>query len=609
MTLSATIAVDVTKKSHPISRNLFGKFTEHLGANVYLGAWAQVVANPEFAPADRWMSREALQHDLSRTATNLGLPALATPPAGVAPYWMASGPVEAAVTGADNGRDVQQLRTAAAVRLSTPVHLPLARVRKFELTLKARSASNASVGVSICDPWFHCFARVDVPLSGEWSETKHTLDVPPFVPSMAAQTLLLVIEVPGDAQVELSRVLLFPADGLDGWDPEIVAYMRDAKLPLLRFPGGNFVSGYHWREGVGPLDGRPVQPNCAWGNVIECNHVGTDEWLRLCELVGCEPFICVNAGNGSPEEAREWVDYCNAPADTPMGKLRAANGHAAPYNVRIWEIGNELYGRWQIGYTTAENYARRYLHFLHEMEKSGGNLHFIANGNDPAWNAALVAGAGDEVESISAHFLIGWGTPPEADPAQVFAEYMAYAADFENELERHWKPMAKAGLTPCLAITEQQVFTQKPGLPSNSTQTETLWTAGLTHACIRSGKVEMVTHSALVNHGGGLRKARGVVWANPVWWVTHLYSTQAGTVPVGLKVKCPTYAVEGKYFAKSADVPVLDIVALADEKGKSVNLFVINAHATEAVTATRSSTSGTAIGWPTHRASTPLSRR
>src|SRR5690606_13059468 len=120
------------------------------------------------------------------------------------------------------------------------------------------------------------------------------------------------------------------------WDPEVVQLLRDAKVSVLRFPGGNFASGYHWEDGVGPIERRPEKPNPAWAE-WEPNHVGADEWLALCELIGAEPLICVNAGNGTPEEAANWVRYCNDPETTPWGQKRAANGHPAPYNVRLWE--------------------------------------------------------------------------------------------------------------------------------------------------------------------------------------------------------------------------------------------------------------------------------
>src|SRR5206468_5093319 len=111
-----------------------------------------------------------------------------------------------------------------------------------------------------------------------------------------------------------------------------------------RWPGGNFVSTYHWEDGVGPLDSRPTKANFAWG-ALELNTFGTDEFISFCRAVGCEPMICVNAGSGTPEEAARWIEYCNGPATSPMGKLRAANGHPEPFHVKHWEVGNELWGK------------------------------------------------------------------------------------------------------------------------------------------------------------------------------------------------------------------------------------------------------------------------
>ncbi|MFB3891715.1 MAG: alpha-L-arabinofuranosidase C-terminal domain-containing protein [Phycisphaerae bacterium] len=588
----ATIEIDTTSRRRAVSRRLFGKFTEHLGTNVYQGAWAQLVVNPEFAPAERWAKREALNSRLERYGTQVGMPDLVkAADAGFAPFWAPVGVMAGRVIREGN-RDVQRLvpgRSSGEIR--TGVFLPLERVRDYELTIKAMAAEPATATVAILGPSGRILVEDEIPLAQSWRQVKLPLVVPRDVPFKPGEPSWLSIALPAGATAEISRVLLFPSDHMDGWDPEIVKMLREAKLPLLRFPGGNFVSGYHWQDGVGPLDERPVLPNPAWPDVIECNHVGTDEWLRLCELVGCEALICVNAGNGTADEARQWVEYCNGRADSPMGARRAANGHAAPYNVRLWEVGNELYGDWQIGHTDAAGYAARYIEFINEMKKAApgstaGDLHFIANGGDEDWNRTVVQKAGPAVESISAHYLIGWNVPKDADPAAVFDEYMAWAANFDQVVAADSAGMKEAGLMPRIALTEQQVFTRQPGLPTNATQTEALWTAGTTNAAIRSGGlVELITHSALVNHGGGLRKERGIVYANPVWWVTHLYAGQPCTVPVAVRADSPAMHVAGKYFTKTADIATLDAVAMIDDAGSMCAVFVVNRSRTQAVEA------------------------
>src|SRR5690606_7987033 len=128
------------------------------------------------------------------------------------------------------------------------------------------------------------------------------------------------------------------------------------------WPGGNLASGYHWMEGIGPWEERPSMPNPSWPG-LNSNFVGTDEYLRLAELLGIQPLITVNAGDGTAEEAARWVEYVNVDTTTEMGRLRARNGHPEPYGVRFWNIGNELWGHWQIGYTSPEKHAHRYAEF------------------------------------------------------------------------------------------------------------------------------------------------------------------------------------------------------------------------------------------------------
>ena len=122
------------------------------------------------------------------------------------------------------------------------------------------------------------------------------------------------------------------------------------KPPLMRYPGGNFASGYHWEDGIGPKQTRPERFDRAW-SAPESNQVGTDEFIEFCRTVKTEPFLVVNDGSGTPEEAARWVAYCNESAQGEQGQRRSANGFPEPHNVRIWGVGNEVWGEWQIGHT------------------------------------------------------------------------------------------------------------------------------------------------------------------------------------------------------------------------------------------------------------------
>src|SRR5512133_387605 len=155
---------------------------------------------------------------------------------------------------------------------------------------------------------------------------------------------------------------------------------REWTVPLLRSPSGNFASTYHWQDGIGPAERRPTRKNEAWTG-LEYNPIGTDEYMRLCRLIGAEPQITVNMATGSAQEAAAWVEYCNAGSETPMGRLRASLGHPEPFNVRLWEVGNEIYGAWQAGYIGADENAERFLAFAQAMRAVDPAIELIATGN------------------------------------------------------------------------------------------------------------------------------------------------------------------------------------------------------------------------------------
>ena len=144
----------------------------------------------------------------------------------------------------------------------------------------------------------------------------------------------------------------------NGFRKDYIEAMKELKVTNMRWPGGNFVMGYNWQDGIGPKDQRPVRINLAWGGV-DNNHVGTDEWIALNKAMGSENIICVNLGLGTLDDARYWVEYCNYKKGTYYSDLRAKNGHEKPYNVKIWDLGNEVDGSpWELGYKNAEDYVK-----------------------------------------------------------------------------------------------------------------------------------------------------------------------------------------------------------------------------------------------------------
>jgi alpha-N-arabinofuranosidase len=179
----------------------------------------------------------------------------------------------------------------------------------------------------------------------------------------------LEITATGGGNLHVGAVSLMPADNVQGFHEGVIKYLKDVGFKMAKWPGGNFISGYDWHDGLGDPDKRPPKPEAMWGNAIESNDVGIDEFVAFCRLLGAEPDVAVNTGFGEARVAADEVEYCNGSTDTRLGKLRAENGHPEPFNVRLWTIGNEMYGPWQFGYMSLNQYWIKHNEFVQAMKK------------------------------------------------------------------------------------------------------------------------------------------------------------------------------------------------------------------------------------------------
>ena len=577
----ASLYVDANQpQAYRIPRNLTGKFCEHLGANIYNGMDAQILRNPTFADypfatpegtpdglSTFHFEHEKIDAELRRQATRSGWPQTELGPLlkarqdGLACFWSRKGPPESVKVSPDTapwGQRAQRVQLQEGAGIKQWTWLPLHRQHKYQFELMARSPELKQVQLSIIrEGSDSACAEVAIEgLASEWRSIAGTLVIPENQPGDVPYCVVLSVPAPG--QLVIGHLFLRPADHVNGADPDIVALLRAAHLPLLRWPGGNFVSAYHWQEGVGPADHRPALPNFAWGG-IEPNTFGTDEFISFCRAVGCEPMICINAGTGTPEEAARWVQYCNGPADSEFGARRAANGHPAAFHVRHWEVGNELWGRWQARWTTAEGYVDRYRQFAAAMKKADPDIELHACGAPvlwgKSWNDTLINDLGSELHGITDHPLIGGDVSPLDDPMDIFRDFMHVPDVLSQKWEELRLEMTKHGITePGLAVTELQMFAHLRGqgnsqsqpkltqqeLVNPATLAEALYDTLIYHAAARLQPfIEMVTHSATVNHGGGLRKEHERVYANPCYYANLLFANFADAQPLRTELKAP----------------------------------------------------------------------
>jgi alpha-N-arabinofuranosidase len=225
-----------------------------------------------------------------------------------------------------------------------------------------------------------------------------------------------------------------PQADKNGFRKDVLAALREMKIPIIRYPGGNFVSGYDWRDGVGARESRPRRRELAWSS-IETNQFGTNEFIDFCRTLGCEPMLGMNFGTGTIQDAADYVEYCNAPAGTKWSDLRKQHGYEKPHGVKYWCLGNEMDGPWQIGHMTADAYARKALEAAKMMKMQDRSIKTILCGSSgpgmktfPQWDRTALEIAWSHSDYLSLH---NYATNWENDTSS----FLAYAVEFERHID------------------------------------------------------------------------------------------------------------------------------------------------------------------------------
>ncbi len=218
---------------------------------------------------------------------------------------------------------------------------------------------------------------------------------------------------------------------INGYRQATVDYLKELGVPVLRWPGGCFADDYHWRDGVGPAEKRPKTVNTNWGGYTEDNSFGTNEFMEFCKLIGAEPYLAANVGTGSPEEMRDWMEYCNYPSGSTLSDLRAAGGSPEPFRVRYWGVGNELWGCG--GNFRAEQAAAEFRHFATFARVFGNVRPFLVgcgpNQNNLAWTRGFMDTlvGNRQPDGYSVHHYSDANLPPLAyTPEAMYAQFNTF---------------------------------------------------------------------------------------------------------------------------------------------------------------------------------------
>jgi alpha-N-arabinofuranosidase len=378
-----------------------------------------------------------------------------------------------------------------------------------------------------------------------------------------------------------------PLSDADGYRKDVLKAVRDLGPTLLRWPGGNFVSGYNWEDGVGPRDKRPVRRDDAWG-ALETNQFGTDEFLKYCDRAGAQPYICINAGLGSVDQARHWVEYCNETAHTHYADMRRANGHDQPWNVKYWGLGNEIDGPWQLGHKNAEDYAKFALQAATAMRRADASIKLIASGSSNfrpgydwvGWNRTVLDTLKNDIDYISLHTYIG-------NPANDLEKFLANGADIDRRIaivQGQIKAAQEFQTTPrpiYIAFDEWNVWYRtfaptefeigRKGLEEHYNFEDALAMGMFLNSFLRHADVVRLANLAqLVNVIAPIFTDKNRLFLQTIYWPVAEYGKEKGSTALDVLTLSPTYAYEG------GQIGYLDVSATYSADRHQVRLNVLN---------------------------------
>jgi alpha-L-arabinofuranosidase len=401
-----------------------------------------------------------------------------------------------------------------------------------------------------------------------------------------------------------------PLSDDQGFRKDVMKAASEWRVPILRWPGGNFASGYHWEDGVGPKESRPRRYNTAWYEE-ESNHFGTDEFIEYCRKISAAPYICVNLGTGTIQEAVNWVEYCNGTADTFYANLRRKYGHQEPYNVRYWGLGNEMYGGWQIGHKDADDYAKAALECGKLMKWFDPTIQLVACGMpDLQWNGTVLPKLIDIADYISLHdYEANEHYYEELTTVQRYYEELATIQSIQHLIQLTAEGIdltdSLRGKSSPLDLSLPQVRTKKKieiafdewnlwprkldvyrrdvpnPLEERYTLRDALWAASVLNLFQRmSDRVTMANVSGMINAIGMIFTSDHAMFLQPTYFAMKLYSRECGSQALACKVESPTFS-----STKFKDVPYLDVAATLDDDRKKLVITAVNRHRSQQIEA------------------------
>lgn len=383
----------------------------------------------------------------------------------------------------------------------------------------------------------------------------------------------------------------------DGLRSDVLEALDDLGVTIVRYPGGNFASGYHWENGVGERDQRPTVRELAWQST-ETNHFGTNEFVHLCRKLNWQPMLAVNLGTGSPEEARNWVEYCNSVTGTHYADQRARNGDSEPLRVPIWCLGNEMDGPWQLGHVPVDEYCNRARMAAQMMKVCDPNIELVACGSSAPqmstfveWDQRVMQRLGaDLADYVSLHRYVG---NPNGDSE----DYLGTSKEIDQQIEsidaaaRTVAAQQNSARRTYLCFDEWNVWYRARGgehsdgagkfapplLDETYNFEDALVVAMFLLSFIRHADVVKIANIAqLVNVIAPIKTNTDSVLKQSIYYAFQMISSRKGGEALQQSISCDSYSTKSH-----GEVPYLDSAAVIN--GDELKIFAINRNLREAM--------------------------
>jgi len=565
---SITVTIDAAKVGPKINPFIFGQFIEHLGRCIYGGIWAEMLEDRKF-----YYTITDDYHPYANSKTNT-FPVVAASP------WEIVGPAGSVTMSTEAPFVGDHTPIVAAGSGVCQNDLAIIAGKKYVGHIWLRAAKDYStVHISLAAGEDDKYIQSTSTRVGADEYTRFPFK---FTASSSNNHAKLLIKVEG-ASCFIGTVSLMPADNVRGMRADTLALLKELHGTIYRWPGGNFVSGYNWRDGIGQRDMRPPRMNPAWTGV-EHNDFGMDEFIRFCRIIAAEPMIAVNTGFGDDYSAAEEVEYANGGDDTIGGAMRIDIGHKEPYDVRYWCVGNEMWGAWQLGHIPLKQYVLKHNLTAKAMHKVDPGLVLVGscdlgtqatlgdgkNERKVNWTEGMLEKCADNMDFASEHFYCGrlpWtssGKVPIAEHVGLLrAEIRTKAASHRNlqtKLGRNPKDFIPIAMDEWNYWHRDYVYGE---LGCEYDLADALGVAVGLHEYFRNSDIiKMAEYAQTVNVIGCIKTTKTAAFFDTTALPLLLYRREFGSLPL---------EVSGNQEQKS-----LDISAAKTEDGHAITIGVVN---------------------------------